>query len=279
VGILANGATAALQVTAIVNGTGPITNTANVATDTFDPDLSNNVDSVTVVPVAPSKRIFLASAADPADPPAVPDLKIAISFISNLYNTLLHRPPDAAGANGWFAALEEGIPRQTIVQEFWNSPEHLGLEVNQLYLQILHRPADPAGEAGWVNYLLQGHGENDLEAQLLDSPEYQAAHSSADSFVQGLYADVLNRIPGTAESSAWLQALQSGTARSAIAQAFVNSSEAITNAINLDYTQFLLRPADSPGRNAWLNAVQSGALTLDQASEAILASDEFFARL
>jgi parallel beta-helix repeat protein len=247
---------------------------------TVDNQTSSAIIIVLAVTPSPlSKRIFLASLLDPpADPPAVPDLTSAVSFVTNLYSALLHRPPEAAGAAGWVSALEGGMPRQTVVQEIWNSPEHLAMEVNQLYLQILHRAADPAGEAGWVQYLLQGHGVNDLEAQLLDSAEYQAAHASSAAFLQGLYADVLQRNPGAAESAAWLQALQSGMNRSAIAQAFVNSSEAITNAINTDYTQFLLRPADLPGLSGWLAAEQSGALTLDQVSEAILASDEFFAR-
>jgi hypothetical protein len=165
-----------------------------------------------------------------------------------------------------------------MVQEVWNSPEHLAMEVNQFYFQILHRAADRAGEAGWVQYLLQGHGENDLAVQLLESPEYQAAHLSAASFIQGLYADVLLRTPSAAESSGWLQALQSGMARSAIAQAFVNSSEAITDAVKLDYTQFLLRPAATTELNAWLAAARSAALSLDQVGQLILASDEFFAR-
>jgi uncharacterized repeat protein (TIGR01451 family) len=279
VGTLANGATAALQVTALVDVLGPITNTAKVATDTFDPDLSNNVGSATVVaipPPPPSKRDFLASAGDPpADPP---DMKSAVSFVTNLYGTLLLRAPDAPGAALWINALEAGVPRQSIVQALWNSPEHLGIEVNQLYFQTLHRAADPTGETFWVHYLLQGHGENDLEALLLGSPEYQTAHSSAASFIQGLYADVLFRNPSAAESSAWLQVLQAGTSRSAIAQAIVKSSEAITDAISKDYTQFLLRPAAPTELNAWLAAEQSGAASLDEVSQLILASEEFFAR-
>jgi hypothetical protein len=159
----------------------------------------------------------------------------------------------------------------------WNSPEHLGLEVNQLYTQILHRSVDAAGQAWWVNYLMQGHGENDMEAALLASSEYTAAHSTSASFLQGLYADVLGRASDAAGFAAWLQALQGGANRALVAQAFLNSSEAIGNVVNRDYTQFLLRLAGTAERNAWVAAEQNGGLSLEQVGQGILASDEFFA--
>lgn len=48
IGTLANGATAVLHITGLVAKIGPITNTAAVASSEFDPDLSNNISSVTI---------------------------------------------------------------------------------------------------------------------------------------------------------------------------------------------------------------------------------------
>jgi hypothetical protein len=66
VGTLASGATATLRVTFRVILGGPIVNAARVAALQFDPDLSNNFASVTVIGLNPataiSKRSFLASA-------------------------------------------------------------------------------------------------------------------------------------------------------------------------------------------------------------------------
>ncbi len=66
VGMLANGASATLRVTARVMATGPIVNTARGSALEFDPILANNVASATVIGLNPapviSKRLFLASA-------------------------------------------------------------------------------------------------------------------------------------------------------------------------------------------------------------------------
>jgi uncharacterized repeat protein (TIGR01451 family) len=287
VGALANGQTAVLQLTARITTAGPSVNSAAATSLQFDPDLANNRATATVNATDPativSKRQFLASTfSDPADPVpsaagAVPDLQNATSFVDNLYKAVLNRAAAPGEADPWVAALEAGASRQAVIQQFWNSPEHLGLEVDQVYTQILHRAADQAGRAWWVNYLMQGHGENEIELALLGSSEYVAAHSSPSSFLQGLYNDVLGRAADAPGFAAWLQALQGGANRALVAQAFVNSAEAAANVVNRDYAQFLLRPADAAGRNAWVAAEQSGALTLAQVSEGILASDEFFA--
>src|SRR5262249_41041403 len=48
IGTLANGATVTLQITGIVAAIGPITNTASATALQADPDLANNVSSVTI---------------------------------------------------------------------------------------------------------------------------------------------------------------------------------------------------------------------------------------
>jgi hypothetical protein len=73
VGTLPSGATATLTVTARIVVLGPITNTASVTGDQFDPALSNNTDAAGVTGMRPpgmvSKRFFLSGAAA-NDPPA-----------------------------------------------------------------------------------------------------------------------------------------------------------------------------------------------------------------
>jgi uncharacterized repeat protein (TIGR01451 family) len=65
IGTLPNGATATLQITGIVAVIGPITNTSSVAASEFDPNLANNVSSVTIdgmfSAAQVSKRLFLSS--------------------------------------------------------------------------------------------------------------------------------------------------------------------------------------------------------------------------
>jgi uncharacterized repeat protein (TIGR01451 family) len=65
VGTLVNGAGASLSVTDLVFALGPITNTAQVASATFDPNLSNNQSSATILGMRSaaqvSKQLFLSS--------------------------------------------------------------------------------------------------------------------------------------------------------------------------------------------------------------------------
>ncbi|HEY7327755.1 MAG TPA: isopeptide-forming domain-containing fimbrial protein [Gemmataceae bacterium] len=72
IGTLPNGATATLQIVGIVVTIGPITNSASVKADQFDPDLSNNASSVTIdglfAPGQISKSMFLSSGDAPLNP-------------------------------------------------------------------------------------------------------------------------------------------------------------------------------------------------------------------
>jgi uncharacterized repeat protein (TIGR01451 family) len=71
VGTLPSGATATLQITGIVATIGPITNTSSVAGMQFDPDLGNNVSSVTIDSMLTagqvSKQLFLSSSDSPSN--------------------------------------------------------------------------------------------------------------------------------------------------------------------------------------------------------------------
>src|SRR5262249_47715955 len=154
------------------------------------------------------------------------------------------------------------------------SAEHRGLEVDQLYSQILGRTADAGGRAAFVNALLNGATEQDVAAQLFASGEYQAAHPSDPVFIAALYQQLLSRDPSNAEISGWVQALQNGLSRNAVIRAFLTSSEFYTNIILCDYKSLLNRDADAAGEQAWLSALTSGRMTLQNMTEAFLASGE-----
>src|SRR5262249_41771511 len=148
-----------------------------------------------------SKRDFLASDPDPASPSAsaaglMPDTNTLhgdIAFINGLYQDLLGRAADMTGMAYWMNLMLMGESRAEVAQCVWDSPEHLGMEVDQLYLTLLHRPADPIGQTYWVNHLLGGMNEADVEAGILSSAEYQGEHPTDAAFVAGLYQDVLGR--------------------------------------------------------------------------------------
>jgi hypothetical protein len=199
------------------------------------------------------------------------------TYVNGLYLTLLNRPADAVGLVGWVVQLHDGVARSQIVSGIWNSGEHRGIEVDMFYATFLHRSADPAGRAGWTNALLSGESEVDVARAFIDSGEYQAAHADNTSFVIGLYGDVLGRAPGAPEVTNWVQILQGGTGRDAVAEAFLTSREAYLRMLNGDYNMFLHRPPDAAGEKGWLSLLQSNALSPMAVSQAFLASDEFYA--
>src|SRR5262249_16620765 len=142
---------------------------------------------------------------------------------------------------------------------------------------FLHRSADAGGRAAWVNAFLAGSSEQDVARAFIGSGEYQAAHASNTAYIVGLYADILGRMPSQPEISPWNQLLQNGMSRDAAASAFLTSNEAYLRVLNGDYQMYLHRSPDAVGQQAWLALLQSGQVTPGGASEAFLASDEFFA--
>jgi hypothetical protein len=199
-------------------------------------------------------------------------------FVNGLYRTLLGRAPDAGGLTNFVLLMQAGVPRQQIAQIIWQSPEHRAVEVNQFYEELLGRPADPAGKSFFVNALLSGATEFDVMQAILNSAEYQASHVSNVSFLTGLYAQILGRSPDVAGEMAWLQLLENGLSRQQVVADFLTSTEAVQRFIEADYLQFLARPADNSGLAFWSNLFVNGQASLESIGEAIVASDEFFAR-
>jgi len=74
---------------------------------------------------------------------------------------------------------------------------------------------------------------------------------------------------------AWVQALDQGTTRSAVAAAILGSIEADTLEVEALYNQFLRRPAESTGLSSWVNALHGG-LTREDLVASILGSDEYY---
>jgi hypothetical protein len=74
----------------------------------------------------------------------------------------------------------------------------------------------------------------------------------------------------------WIQQLNQGASRAAIAAAFLTSSESYQRIIGNDYLSYLNRSVDPAGLQAWLAALLSGQATPASVTVGILASDEFY---
>lgn len=200
-----------------------------------------------------------------------------VDLVTTLYRSVLSREPDPAGLTSWVTTLDSGVPPTEVERRFEVSPESRGRQVDGLYATYFHRTADPDGRAHWIAALSAGLSETDAAQQFLTCPEYTLAHSDDVSFVLGLYADVLGRVPDTMGLSAWIDAAQGGLDRAAIADTFLHSLEASRAVVTGYYTEFFGRDPDAAGLDFWSAMLQKRRASREQVAQAFLASDEFFA--
>jgi uncharacterized delta-60 repeat protein len=211
-----------------------------------------------------------------ADPPiADPNQR----FLTHVYLDLLGRLPDPSGQASWTGLLNQGATRTQVVQMIEASAEYQSDAVQYLYGYVLGRAADSTGMSGWSNFLAQGGTAEQLEANLLGSDEYFAGRGGGNnnSFLQGVYRDVLGRSLDSSGSQTWNQALSAGVSRTDVAAAILASRESDTDEVQALYAKILRRTADSSGLSFFTNDIQQGV-----PNEAVLAtlagSDEYFAR-
>ena len=202
----------------------------------------------------------------------------ASRFAHEMYATVLGREPDAAGQEFWVRQLQTGGSRPQLAKVFWESPEHRGIQVDGFYQTYLHRAAEPAGREVWVNSLLEGLSETEVESRFLTSPEYSTLYPTYETFLVGIYADVLGRAPDPEGLAFWQQTPQSVQARSAVGVGFLTSTEKHRQLVDDYYTTILKRDADAQGTESWLAELVSGRLSSEQVALRFLTSEEFFVR-
>lgn len=95
------------------------------------------------------------------------------AWIADLYEELLHRTPDQAGAAYWVSQLASGVPRRDAALAFYQSLESRHTRVTGLYQALLGRDPDRAGRDHWAGVLADGHDLR-LSVNLATSDEYFA---------------------------------------------------------------------------------------------------------
>jgi len=93
------------------------------------------------------------------------------AWIADLYDELLERPADQAGAAYWVGQLAAGTPRRQAALAFYQSLESRLTRVTGLYQALLGRDPDVAGRAHWAGVLADGHDLR-LSVDLATSDEY-----------------------------------------------------------------------------------------------------------
>ncbi len=92
-------------------------------------------------------------------------------WVEALYDKVLRRAPDEAGAAYWLGRLEDGASRATVARGFVFAPDRRQRIVREAYDEVLGRPVDPSGLAYWAGRLDRGLSELDVLRALLASPE------------------------------------------------------------------------------------------------------------
>ncbi|WP_246688205.1 Ig-like domain-containing protein [Methylobacterium sp. WL120] len=174
-----------------------------------------------------------------------------------LYEGLLGRAPDQAGARYFVDALDHGATLKDVTQTLLTSSEgqsHLNAAgnaayVEQLYGSVLGRTGDAGGKQGWVTALDQGASRADVADGFVLSSEHLAQlkagyaagvylSDTTASAVARLYHGVLDRAPD-AGGLASFAAQAKSTGLAGVAQTMLSSQEFSSTHGNLSDSAFV----------------------------------------
>ncbi|WP_299371538.1 DUF4214 domain-containing protein [uncultured Tateyamaria sp.] len=174
-------------------------------------------------------------------------------FVRLMYNNVLGRDPDAAGAAGWADRLDnQGWTRAEVVLRFSESTENRQRtadatedyleartdavwsdDVFRVYQATLGRTPDLVGFEGWTERMGDGRELIDMVTGFVNSTEFQTRYASATdsaTFVTLIYNNVLNRNPDPVGGATWIDRLDDqGFSRAEVVLGIAQSAEFITN--------------------------------------------------
>jgi hypothetical protein len=140
----------------------------------------------------------------------LPDYRTAV--VGDLFNLLLHRPPDDPGLATYTTALAQGQTVEQVETRLVGSPEYYQNRgggtndgfLDALYQDALGRPVDALGRQVFDQALANGTTTAQVAAFIFGSAEYRG------DLVQGLYQRFLHRAVDDASLNALVAALQQG---------------------------------------------------------------------
>jgi hypothetical protein len=203
-----------------------------------------------------------------------PVLQATNSYLSSYYQNILSHEPDSQGLPYWSLQIQNGVSAATVAASIWNSPEHRGLEVSQMFTQLLGRDAGISDRDYFIAQFQAGATEQQVMTSIALSSEFTNGDTSSAAFVNNLYTKVLGRTPD-ASAATWIASLSTGSSRASVAQAFILSTEALTNAVDTYYENFLQRQPSNVEADAWVTSMQNSQNAYESAALSILGSSEY----
>ncbi|HVS40983.1 MAG TPA: DUF4214 domain-containing protein [Candidatus Dormibacteraeota bacterium] len=198
--------------------------------------------------------------------------------VAAIYQHLLARPVDQAALQSYSSQLDAGqTTRQQVATAVESSDEWRTRLVGILFKQLLGRPADPGSLQYYAPQLRSGAVE-DVTAAIAASQEYFArAGGSNDTFVSALYHDFLRHPPDPAGKAGWVDQLNRGASRTAVASSIRRSAEAQSVVADAAYRLLLGRQATSAERTNLGNAMVHG-LSFQAMQASLIQTDEYFSQ-
>lgn len=157
--------------------------------------------------------------------------------VNDLYQALLGRTADDAGADAWTSLLANGGSLADVAAAISVSAEAQALDesngtfVENLYEAALGREADEAGLQNWVSQLFNGASRAEIAQSIVGSAE-AASKANAD-FIDSLYQSALDRTADDAGKAHWAAQLEAGASQADVAIGIVGSAEAVANNDNV----------------------------------------------
>ncbi|WP_434310805.1 DUF4214 domain-containing protein [Hominifimenecus sp. rT4P-3] len=174
------------------------------------------------------------------------------AFVTDLYQAILNRKPDAGGKAFWIGRLEDGMSRHGIFAGVVNSEE---------FGQLC--------------------GRYGIQRGTYFSPEPRDQNADVTAFVQRLYRNVLGRAGDEGGLNDWTSLLNRGGTGTEVAASFILSEEyrnktiALTDYVEMLYRALLNRGSDAAGKASWVTLVKRGAKEPAELIPAFTGSVEF----
>jgi protocatechuate 3,4-dioxygenase beta subunit len=204
-----------------------------------------------------------------------PVLRSQMAFVVASQITLEGHQPNLAETMVGVQALRSGTTQQGYIQALWTTNAHRALQASQIYHDVLNRAPTAAEAAQTIADLKNGTTEISIKEGLFVTPEFQSLHTGNQSLVQALYKSIVNATPDDATTQSLVQAMDT-TPLSDIVHSLVTSSNGVANQIDDVYRATLRRPASASEVQKWTAQIQAGTLSLDQLSQRLLSSQEFY---
>lgn len=236
-----------------------------------------NMRNLTAVQVLDKmKQVLLQDG--PTDCELQPLTGETVNFVSALYQQILRRDATAADIQYWGTKLNCELTRDQLIASIWQSTEHRQQQVEEYYLNYLNRGSEEAGRNYWVGAFQQGATEADVKRAILTSPEYQGAHASDKAFIQGVFAEVLGRLPSEGEQTGFASWLGQGISRWDVTMTILQSRPAADRATDEYYRTYLWRYASSDDLQFWQETLYKGAFQDLQFATTLILSGEYLQR-